>query len=296
MTDKTDLISILKEKRPNLSDSTLYSYVSSLRGLHKRVFGDLDIDIDNFNKVDKIMEDLEKKPATSRKTVLAILYVLTDIPEYQNQMKQDIKAYKEETNKQEMSEKQKENYMTQQQILAKFKELEKQAKELYKKSELSIKDKDQIQNYIILALTSGIYFPPRRALDLTEFKIANITDDSNYLEKNKFVFNLYKGSKKKGQQKIDVPKPLLTILNKWISINNNDYLLHDIQGNKLNSVKLNQRLHKIFNGKKSAINVLRHSFLSEKFQDTINVAKELNNTMKEMGSSSDQSKIYINKL
>lgn len=290
-----DLMEVLKEKRPNLSISSLYSYSSTLRGLYKRVFGDKEMDIDDFSKVDLIMEDLETKEPQIRKTILSILFVLTEKPQYQTQMKEDIKEYKKGIEDQEMSQKQKDNYLTQEQILTKFKELEKQAKFLYKKDSLTAKDKQQIQDYIIVALTSGIYFPPRRSLDWCKLRLKSIEDDSNYIHKNKFHFKTYKGSAKKGEQIIDIPKPLMTILNKWISINDTNNLIHDINGNELNNVKMNQRLNKIF-GKKFSINGLRHSFLSEKYQSTIELEKDMDKTFSEMGSSTDQSKIYINKL
>jgi integrase len=292
-----DLIEILKEKRSNLSPSTLYSYSSTLRSLHKRVFQDEDFNVDNFSKVEQIMEDLEKKSPSIRKTTLAILYVLTERPEYKTQMDDDIKTYKEDTEKQEMTEKQKENFVSQEEIKAKFKELERDAKTLYKKSALSTKDRQEIQNYIILALCSGVIqgLPPRRSLDYINMRIRNITDLDNTMDKGKFIFRRYKGSEKKGVQQIAIPKPLQTILNKWISVNDTDWLLHDVKGEQLSSTKLTQRLNKIFN-KKFSINGLRHSFLSHEFQATIEEAKKMEETMKQMGSSIDQSKIYINKL
>ena len=67
---------------------------------------------------------------------------------------------------------------------------------------------------------------------------------------------LYKGSAKKGEQNVDAPKPLLTILNKWITINDNDYLLHDIKGQPLSAIKMTQRLNKIF-GKHASIKIGR---------------------------------------
>lgn len=289
-----DLNEILKQKRPNLSVSSLYSYSSTLRGLHKRVFGDTDIDVKNFNKVDIIMKDLETKPATVRKTILAILYVLTGIEDYQKQMTDDIKSYNEEVDKQEMNEKQKDAHLSQEEIFTKFKELEKKAKGLYKKAELTKKDKQAIQDYIIVALTSGIFIPPRRSLDWVQFKIKDVTDTDNFLDKNKLVFKTFKGSAKKGEQEIVAPKALMAILNKWFAINETEYLLHDINGNQLNNVKLTQRLNKIF-GSGFSINNLRHSYLSEKYQGTIALAADMEKTFEAMGSSTAQSKIYINK-
>jgi hypothetical protein len=81
---------------------------------------------------------------------------------------------------------------------------------------------------------------------------------------------------------------------KWIKTSPNDYLLFDNNGNKLNSVKLNQRLNKIFNGKIST-NALRHSYLTDKFGDTIEKNKQIANTMEQMGSSSSQLEVYVKK-
>lgn len=293
----SDLMDILKEKRPNLSGSSLYSYSSTLRGLHSRVFPKDIFNIDNFNKVDDIVKDLSIKPPSVAKTTYSILYILTDKPEYQKLMSDGIQAYKEEVNKQEQSQKQKDNFVSQEEIREKFKQLEKNAKTLYKKDDITSKDKQDIQNYIILALCSGVIegLPPRRSLDYVKMKIRNVTDEDNYMNKGKFIFKVFKGSSKKGEQELVIPKTLQSILNKWLSINDSDWLLFDSQNQPLNSTKLTQRLNKIFN-KKFSINGLRHSFLSSTFQDTIETAKKMEDTMHKMGSSIAQEKIYINKL
>ena len=62
----------------------------------------------------------------------------------------------------------------------------------------------------------------------------------------------------------------------------------------LNSVKLNQRLNKIF-GKKVSVNALRHSYLSNKYKNTIQIQDDLAKTMNDMGSSLSMSKICIKK-
>ena len=140
---------------------------------------------------------------------------------------------------------------------------------------------------------SGTFIPPRRSLDYCNFKIKNIDKDTdNYLDKNELAFNSYKTAKYYGLQKVEINKELKTILTKWIKCNPTDYLLFDINNNKLNSVKLNQRLNKIF-GKPSSVNALRHSYLTSKYGDTIKTNSALANDMSEMGSSLAQAKIYI---
>jgi hypothetical protein len=114
------------------------------------------------------------------------------------------------------------------------------------------------------------------------------------MDKNKFVFNSYKTAKTYGKQEIEIPNKLKSIINKWIKFNPNEYLLFDSNNNKLTNVKLNQRLNKLF-GKKAGVNQMRKTYLSDKYSDMIDKQNELNNDMKEMGSSNLQEKIYIKK-
>ena len=147
-----------------------------------------------------------------------------------------------------------------------------------------------------MCLLGGVYIPPRRSKDYVDFKIKNIdkTKD-NYLEKNKLVFNSYKTAKTYGQQVVDIPVQLKNILTKWIKINPTDYLLFDSNMNKLSSVKLNQRLNKIFGEKKVGVNQLRHTYLTDKYLHTIAQKDEIKETMGEMGSSSNMLDTYVKK-
>ena len=115
------------------------------------------------------------------------------------------------------------------------------------------------------------------------------------MTKDEFVFNSYKTAKTYGQQKVTIPKELKTIMNKWIKINHTDYLLFDTNDNALSNVKLNQRLNKLFDHKKVGVNQLRHTYLSDKYQSSIDTNNEMANDLKDMGSSMIQEKIYIKK-
>jgi hypothetical protein len=56
---------------------------------------------------------------------------------------------------------------------------------------------------------------------------------------------------------------------------------------------MNQRLNKLFNGKKISVNALRHSFLTTKYANTMKEMKDMENTMKEMGSSTNVAQNYV---
>ena len=289
-----DITRTLKENRPELSESTLKTYTSILKTLGKRVFGD-ELKLKDFQKWEQVISDLKDKPVTSRKTALSALFVLTGLEKYNQLMRDGIAEYKDDVSKREMSDKQKDAFKSQDDIKTIVEEHKKRADLLYKKNGRNVKDVQDIQDYIILALTSGTYLAPRRA-EWCKFKVANISADDNYIKDGKeFVFNTFKGSEKKGTQVLPIPLPLRKILKKWLLINPTDWLLHDVKGDSLNATKLNQRLTKIF-GKGFSINGLRHSYLSSKYQDTIKLNEEMAEDMQAMGSSIQQKDIYIQKI
>jgi len=286
----------LKETRPELSDSTLKTYTSILKSLYKRVFGDEEIKFKNFEKWQDIIEDFKDKPVSSRKTALSALYVLTGMQKYNELMRDGIEEYKNGVDKREMNDKQKDAFKTQEEIKDIVEQYKKRADLLYKKNGRTVRDVQDIQDFIILVLTSGVYIPPRRA-EWTKFKIKDIdVANDNYIKDGKqFVFNAFKTSNQKGTQVLDIPSDLKKIIKKWLLINPTPYLLFDVKGDALNATKLNQRLGKIF-GKGFSVNGLRHSYLSSKYQDTIKLNEKMAEDLEAMGSSKAQEKIYIQKL
>lgn len=281
----------LKELRPNLSQGSLTTYTSILKNLHKNVFGNKEIEKSDYDEYERILEYLKDVAPNKRKTTLAALVVLTDNDHYRTKMNSDVSECNAQTEKQEMTETQRENWVDGNTIRETFDVLERDAKILYKKTHKTNADMQQIQNYIIVALYSLI--PPRRAVDYCEMKIRNANhEEDNYIDKNKFVFNKYKTAKTYGRQELDIPQQLKSILNRWIAINPSDHLLIDNNFNNLNSVKLNQRIERIF-GKKVGVNGFRHTYLTDKYKTTSEEYKRLAKDMTDMGSSSNMSDTYI---
>lgn len=285
----------IRSLRPQLSTLSINAYASTLRSLYKKVFDDDKIKLSNFKKTKEILDYLKDVPPNKRKSILSALVVLTEKDEYREAMNKDINDYNDIIKTQEKSETQKENWIDEKTIRKKYQEIKKKATTLYNKKTPSMADINRIQDYIIISITSGKYIPPRRLLDWTNMKIKDINKEKdNFIDGNEFVFNRFKGSAKKDTQRVDMPKELKTILNKWINVNPTEYLLFDTNGNKLSNVKLNQRLNKIFGGKIS-VNALRHTFLTEKYGDMIQKKKEIASTMEDMGSSSNMLDTYVKK-
>lgn len=281
------------EARPHLSKQSVATYSSILKNLYLKVFSDDKIDIKKFNNSEKILHFLKTLEPNKRKTVLSALVILTDNKDFRTQMLDDINTYNKEQGKQTMNSSQSESWVDVEEINQLLNRLEKNARLIYKKEVPTSSDLQQVQNYIIMCLLGGVFIPPRRSKDFVDFKIKNINKDSdNYLIKNKMIFNSYKTAKTYGQQEIIVPAELLKILKKWTKFNPTEHLLFDSNGSKLTNVKLNQRLNKLF-GKKASVNQLRHTYLSDKYQDTIKLNQDMADDMAAMGSSTAQEKIYI---
>lgn len=243
----------------------------------------------------KVSEYINSKPFNVRKTILASLVCIApDVKDYKENMISDIKEYKEEIDKQEESETQKQNNISHDEIRTVLSELKRQADAIYKRKYINNDDLQKLQDYILVCLLGGFYIVPRRALDYTEMKIRNVGPEDNKIDKTKLIFHKFKTAKFYGKQEIDMPVQLKNILTKYISVipEQIEYLLFNVNGAKLNSVSLNQRLNKIFNGKIS-INALRHAYLTDKYASTMKETQKMNEELSEMGSSSAQAKTYV---
>jgi integrase len=288
-----DIKEYIKNKRPTLSNSSITTYGSILRSLYKRIFGTGEIKPELFEDDKKVLEFLKDLPPNKRKTILSALVIITDNKNYREQMLEDVKEYNKEISLQQKSDTQKENWVEGGDIKSVFNECKENADVLYKKKTLTPNDLQQIQSYIILSLLGGEFIPVRRSKDYCDFKIKNIGTNDNYMTNKELIFKSYKTAKTYGVQTLPLPIKLKNILKKWVAVNPTDYLLFDTNLNPLSNVKLNQRLNKLFNGKKVGVNNLRHTFLTEKYGDTIAQKKALSKTMTDMGSSMDMATTYI---
>lgn len=294
-----ELNSELIKNRPTLSTNSIKTYSSILRNLYKKVYDTDELTMDGFKNHEKILDFLKDIPPNRRKTILSALFVLTQNEEYRKTMNHDVVDYNKEIALQKCTPAQENAWVTNTDINNVYEDLKKNATSLMKSKNITPLDLQHIQDYIIICLLGGIFIPPRRLLDFVSFKIKKIDKHvDNYMEKSGLVFNKFKTAKTYGQQIVDIPKELVTILKKWIKLNPTDYLLFDTNMNPLNSVKLNQRLTKIFKhvAEKTSVNALRHSYLTEKFGHTISQKKEIDDTMEKCGSSANMLTTYVKNI
>ena len=280
-----DLGKYIKEKRPSLSLASLKTYSSILGSLYRKVYGNESIDINKFDDASKIIDHLKDLSPNRRKTILSALFVITSNKKYRDLMMNDITKCNDTMSTNEKSDKEKESWVEGNEIKELWDKLKEEADFLFKKKAHNMNDLQKIQNFVLISVLGGLFCPPRRSMDFCAFKVRNIDKEKdNYLDKSDMVFNKYKTCKTYNQQIVKIPANLKLIINKWIRLTTNDYLFFDNNGSPLTSVKLNQRLTKLF-GKNSSVNAIRHSYLSEKYQPEIEIQNEMKKTAESMGTS-----------
>lgn len=292
------IVEKLRENRPNLGASSLKTYESNLRNMYKNIYPeDKEIDLEKFYETEKFNHFLKDLSPSTRKGRYSCLFILTGLEEYQDKMYDDIEEYNNKKSTREQSDTQKENAITQDEINKKIEEMKPLVDGWFKSKNLP-----KLQDYLILCLYGGNYIAPRRALDFTMFKLRNINDECNFLESytkdkklcGRMVFNEFK-TKQRGQDIIEIPTELLSLLRKWKRTHENDYLFFNGKGEAINSVIMNQRIEKIF-GKKVGVNGFRHCYMTTKYGHLIEDEKKMEEDFKNMGSSVNMKNVYIQKI
>ena len=126
------------------------------------------------------------------------------------------------------------------------------------------------QDYVILCLYT--YLPPMRA-DFTPMVLvrdmADVPEGANALviepRRMTFVFQEYKTASRYGRKEIKVPKPLEVVLRTWTEMMPTECLLSNLDGSPMDPRQLSAAVIRIFErhtGRKTGINILRHSFIS----------------------------------
>lgn len=295
----TSIGSILLENRPNLATNTIKTYTSIIKNLYLRInerIGGIKIaELVDYFKTNKeaVLNFLKDMPPNKRKTILASLIALLgkdDAEEYREQMIKDAERYNTEQRKQKKTQAQTDNWLSQDQIMEIYHQLERDTKHLFAKNNLSMAELQALQNYVILSVY--VLIPPRRLLDYTAFKVRNVDlKNDNYMKGNQFVFNNYKTKSKYGQQVVKIPVKLRNIIQKWTKKHGNDHLLFTERNTPLAQSRLTQTLNKIF-GRNLSVNMLRHIFISDRVLPDQPLLNTLESVAEDMGHSVETQMLY----
>jgi integrase len=299
-----DLETLFNEK--NISESSKNLYIKNLTRLNdggqiKNV---------NFLKDEKIIEEkLSKyKPNTRRSYIIACVSLLSTLAKqsqkkYQKLYNTYYKIMEEMNNNlktnNEKSEKEKENWISQDEVMNRLEELKKIIPTLGKK--LNEEQFSKLQQLLLLALYS--LQKPRRNKDyqfmLIYKKAPHVDDEEKHnskqnildLKNNKFIFTNFKTQKTYKKQQININPELRDIIDTYLKYHPTFKkskepvsLIVNFKGQPyLNNNDMTRLLYKIFD-KKIGSTMLRHIFLTFKYKDALS---EMQEDATEMGTSTD---------
>ena len=274
-----ELANQLKTNRPNISNSTVKTYISILRTIYKKLDGKDGIKFFE-NEKRKIIDDILKiENNQTIKTKLSALFVLTGDDDYHKPMLEFANKVNANYKEQKTDKKRAENLPTIDEL--------KQIYDNAKTALLKNKSIDNFITYFVIALTSGVIMPPRRSLDYCEMKIRNFNKtEDNYIDKDNFIFNKFKTSKfvKQEDKIVKIPTEILKFIKQFKKISDNDYLLYNVKTDRpYNASTFSKLLNRIF-GKNISVDALRSIYLTNLYGGLPPI-KQLEQTAQEMGHS-----------
>jgi len=290
---------ILKRNRENLSDNSIKTYSSNIRSLYKKMNTDAQSTPETITKFfttnsKKVLDFLKEIEPSKRKTILASLVVLCHnenaAETYRSQMIKDAYTYNENLKDQVKTDSQKASWITQDNVMKIYRKLYRNTSHLLNKDKLTNNELQELQDLVILSIY--VLIPPRRLLDYTAFKVRNVGEKDNFLDGKHFVFNTYKTANRYKQQRVLIPTRLKSLITKWMTKHNNEYLLFDERNNPLAPPKLTSRLNRIFGGRRISVNQLRHTFITDRVLPNVPALKMLSNVAEDMGHSVDTQLLY----
>jgi hypothetical protein len=284
-----------------LEESTINLYLKQLRQLNdNKPITNLKF-LANPEEIDKKIE--KYKPNTQRNKLIAIVSILKEMPNskklldiyFDKLLKLNQNITQNDTG--DKTETQKENWLDWKEVEEVKFNLKNEVDKFKSKKNLTSEGYNDILKYLILSLYTDI--PPRRNKDYQHMIVVDKEPKElqklNYLilkPKMTFLFNDYKSIRTHGKQEFDIPPQLQDTIKLYLKHkdkSSNIFLL-DSNGNPFKNVNsLTYILNKIF-GKKIGSSMLRHIYLSGKYQD---VSKEQKDDSKKMAHTIGTQSMYI---
>jgi len=306
-----ELFQKLKDK--NLSDKSTNLYVKYLINLNnKESFNNLMF----LKNTDDILKKLEKYSDNTKKTILSaitsILSLYNDKPVYKKlhkfyfELMMNKATDMKNIDSNVKTEKENKNWIEWEEIITIRERLKNDVSEFVNNKIISVAQYNKLLSLLVLSLYT--LTPPRRNVDYIDMYFINHNKDSldsnkNYLDyKNKkFIFNNYKTNKKYGLQSLEIPNDLLEIIDLYLKhhpLNPDKKLLFKkniefrflvfSDGSPFNLNSTTRVLNKLFDGKRVGSSMLRHIYLSSKYN-----IDEMKKDADAMGHSVEEQRNYM---
>jgi hypothetical protein len=299
--------------KKGVAESSATAYIKNLMVLNNKVpFTTLAF----LRKKDEIMARVKEYAESTQKnllsSVVSVLSLYSEKPTYKavykfyyDEMMGKAKEMrdKETTDK---TDKQKENWISWKDIQDKVNAMRKEVIEMVGSKTITEKQYETLLQYLVLALYT--YTQPRRNQDYLDMLVVKkwkegMDETHNYLDLagQQFIFNKYKTAKKYGTQKIAIPNtpetPLFDTIVAYLRFNLGfratkgkeavPFLVFS-DGKPLTAVNAITRILNKALGKKVGSSMLRHIFLSDKYD-----IKEMEEDAAAMGHSVEEQKKYM---
>lgn len=285
--------------RPNVKQSSLNTYLISLKNLRKKIDGKTELDdtefLNDFDKISDILKD--EKLTTQKNRITSILVALgandkkndSLIDKYQKKLKNLNDEYSAFLKTQKKTDTQEKNWLDYEDLVDIFNDVMKDVKrdKITKKEKLDVKEFDLLQQLVILR--TYLDFPLRndfadmKIIDSKEYKNLDSDDENNYLAllgKNKkvFILNDFKNKNRIGRKELQITPSLNKIINIWLKHNKSGwYLVKTDRKTPMNPNNITKFLNKIFMkkaNKKIGSSLIRHIVISKITEGTPTIKEE----------------------
>lgn len=267
----------LKEKLPNLADSTIKIYANHLKLLNDNNEPD---SLDFLEDTDKIIQKLDKYSINTKKNYISSICSVLGTISSKRKLYEKYKYLLDE-NKILVEEFQNLTIESNKDSILEWSDIYELFQRQYEKEPLS-------RNTLICSFY--VYQEPRRNLDYAKliYNPFNECIEENYYDGLDFVFNKYKTVKTHGKQRIKVNENLRLLINQYMDKNN---ILPDDDIINIQPYNITKILNKIF-GK--TVCELRKVYLTTNYSFVKNGLNSLNETCSNMGTSQETAlKSYI---
>lgn len=292
-------------KRPNIKQSSLKTYIISLKNLRKSIDKKSDLDNTDFLKdYDKIIEILKDMKITTKKNrITSILVALSSdneinkdlINKYQNLLKDLNDKYNEFLKTQKKTDSQQKNWLEYNDLVTIYNDIMKNIKnnKITTKKKLNDDEFDILQQCVILR--TYLDYPLRndyadmKIINVKEYKKLDKNDENNYLliqnnNKKKFILNDFKNKNRIGKKIIDITPSLNKLINIWLKYNKSGwFLIKKDRITPLSPNNITKYLNRLFykkTGKKISSSLIRHIIISELSKNEPTIKEEEENNEK----------------
>lgn len=272
----------------DITDSSKRLYCSKLKKLNDGV---PPTDFKFLKDKEAIKIKLETQPLnTRRSSVIAIVSAVRDkdaeLHGYFTQLMDSLNKESAEVTKGTKSEKQKENWLSLNELNTILEGQERLIVGLKRKKKINEDQYESLLSHLVLSLYTKM--PPRRSTDYTAMVVSEPTEDKdkNYFHNGHFYFNNYKTKKTYQQQVVKISKDMIDLLKLYLKFKPKDQtnLLVSASGTPLTEKTLRQMLHKA-TGKEISTQMLRNIYVTDKISP---IVETMNDTAEKMGTSVSQ--------